>query len=69
MKKLILGIASALLLSGAAQANDLKMATLPANLSQAITMATFANIVSAELSDVGVPLQLLFLGEIIQVEN
>ena len=38
MKKLILGIASALLLSGAVQANDLKMATLPANLSQAITM-------------------------------
>ena len=54
MKKLILGIASALLLSGAAQANDLKMATLPANLSQAITMATFANIVSAELSDVSI---------------
>ncbi len=54
MKTLFLGLASALLLSGAVQANELKMATLPANLSQAITMATFANIVSAELSDVSI---------------
>jgi TRAP transporter TAXI family solute receptor len=46
--------AAAALISSTVQAADLKMATLPANLSQAITMATFANIVSAELGDVNI---------------
>ena len=41
-------------MAGSAGATDLKMATLPANLPQAITMATFANIVSAELADVDI---------------
>lgn len=54
MKKLaILAVATAFM-GSAVQAADLKMATLPANLSQAITMATFANIVSAELDDVNI---------------
>jgi len=52
----IIAIIAALsaMLGSAAQAADLKMATLPANLSQAITMATFANIVSSELDDVNI---------------
>ena len=54
MKKLLLTLAAALVASSGVQAADLKMATLPANLSQAITMATFANIVSSELSDVNI---------------
>ena len=54
MKRLALLTAAAVFFGSAAQATDLKMATLPANLSQAITMATFANIVSAELDDVNI---------------
>ena len=54
MKKMLLGLTAGLLAVSQAQAADLKMATLPANLSQAITMATFANIVSSELGDVNI---------------
>lgn len=54
MKKLLIGLMSAAFAVTSAHAADLKMATLPANLSQAITMATFANIVSGELSDVNI---------------
>ena len=57
MKLKLLSLAAgsaALFAAGTAQAADLKMATLPANLSQAITMATFANIVSSELDDVNI---------------
>ena len=54
MKKLLCLAATAVVISSTAQAADLKMATLPANLSQAITMATFANIVSSELDDVNI---------------
>lgn len=54
MKKLAILAAATAFMGSAVQAADLKMATLPANLSQAITMATFANIVSAELDDVNI---------------
>lgn len=54
MKKLAVLAAATAFMGSAVQAADLKMATLPANLSQAITMATFANIVSAELDDVNI---------------
>jgi TRAP transporter TAXI family solute receptor len=54
MKKLASLAAATAFMGSAVQAADLKMATLPANLSQAITMATFANIVSAELDDVNI---------------
>lgn len=54
MKKLAILATATAFMGSAVQAADLKMATLPANLSQAITMATFANIVSAELDDVNI---------------
>ena len=54
MKRLAIMAAFAAMFTSAVQAAELKMATLPANLSQAITMATFANIVSAELRDVSI---------------
>jgi TRAP transporter TAXI family solute receptor len=54
MKNFFVTLTAFVMLSSVAQAADLKMATLPANLSQAITMATFANIVSSELSEVNI---------------
>lgn len=54
MKKIIIATFVGIFASTAVHAADLKMATLPANLSQAVTMATFANIVSSELDDVNI---------------
>lgn len=54
MRKLILATLSALYLTGAAHAEDktLKMATIAPSLGQAITMATFANVVTDNLDGV-----------------
>lgn len=54
MKRWLLFTVAGALVSATVAAEDLKMATLPANLSQAVTMATFANIVSAELDDINI---------------
>jgi hypothetical protein len=54
MRKFILATAALVATSAAAQAEDLKMATLPSNLPQAVVMATFANIVSSQLDDVNI---------------
>ena len=54
MRKFILATAALVVVSSAAQAEDLKMATLPSNLPQAVVMATFANIVSSQLDDVNI---------------
>lgn len=53
MRKLILAAVAASF-AGSAVAEDLKMATLPANLPPAIVMATFANIVSSEVDDLNI---------------
>ena len=52
MKKLTAAAAAMFLAGGALQAETLTMATIAPSLSQAITMATFANIVSSNLDDV-----------------
>ncbi len=53
MNHIVKGIALATLLAGTAQAQDtLRMATIAPSLGQAITMATFANIVNDNLDDV-----------------
>ena len=54
MRKLILAGVAVAASATAANAETLKMATLPANLPQAVVMATFANIVSAELDDIDI---------------
>ena len=54
MRTLILAATAATLVSGAVSATDLKMATLPSNLPQAVVMAAFANIVSSELEDINI---------------
>ncbi|MEP0940640.1 MAG: TAXI family TRAP transporter solute-binding subunit [Rhizobiaceae bacterium] len=56
MRKFLMGAVAALALTTSATAEDktLKMATIAPSLSQAITMATFANIVSDTLGDVKV---------------
>ena len=54
MRKFILATAALVATTSAAQAEDLKMATLPSNLPQAVVMATFANIVSSQLDDVNI---------------
>ncbi len=56
MRNFILAAASALILQSPAHAQDttLKMATIAPSLGQAITMATFANIVSDNVDDVSV---------------
>ena len=55
MRKLTSALAAGLLAAGAAQAEvQLKMATIAPNLSAAITMATFANVVSDNLDDVSI---------------
>ena len=54
MRKLALALAATMLLSTASHAADmkLKMATIAPNLSAAITMATFANVVTNNLDNV-----------------
>ena len=54
MRNLTLTLTAALMLTGAAQAQDakLKMATIAPSLGAAISMATFANIVNDNLDDV-----------------
>ena len=54
MRKMLLAAFAATCLAGAAQAETttLKMATIAPSLGQAITMATFANVVSNNLDDV-----------------
>ena len=56
MRKFTTAVSAALLLAGPAQAQDvtLKMATIAPSLGQAITMATFANIVSENLDGVSI---------------
>ncbi|WP_422039333.1 TAXI family TRAP transporter solute-binding subunit [Roseibium sp.] len=53
MRKLALAASAAMIWAASAQAQDtLKMATIAPSLGQAITMATFANIVTDNLDDV-----------------
>lgn len=53
MRNLTLAAAALALVAGAAEAQTkLKMATIEPSLSQAITMATFANVVNSHLDDV-----------------
>ena len=54
MRKLTTAVAATLLIGGAAHAQDmtLKMATIEPSLGQAITMATFANVVNDNLDGV-----------------
>ncbi|MGC6536639.1 MAG: TAXI family TRAP transporter solute-binding subunit [Candidatus Puniceispirillaceae bacterium] len=54
MRKFTLSLAAAMLFSTASMAADtkLKMATIAPNLSAAITMATFANVVTNNLDDI-----------------
>jgi len=54
MRKLLIVTAALVASSTAVHAETLKMATLPANLPQAVVMATFANIVSSQLNDVNI---------------
>ncbi|MEC8038171.1 MAG: C4-dicarboxylate ABC transporter substrate-binding protein, partial [Pseudomonadota bacterium] len=54
MRKLLIVTAALVASSTAIHAETLKMATLPANLPQAVVMATFANIVSSQLNDVNI---------------
>lgn len=53
MKRQMLAVLAALSIgAGAAQAETLKMATIEPSLGQAITMATFANLVTDKLGDI-----------------
>ena len=53
MKRQMLAALAALSIgAGAAQAETLKMATIEPSLGQAITMATFANLVTDKLGDI-----------------
>ena len=54
MRKYIVAAAAAVAAAGSAVAQDLKMATLPANLPPAVIMATFANVVSSEVDGLNI---------------
>ena len=54
MRKTLLAATAAIAFAGAASAQNLKMATLPANLPPAVVMATFANIVSGEIDGLNI---------------
>jgi len=54
MRKYLVAAAAAVAAAGSAVAQDLKMATLPANLPPAVIMATFANVVSSEVDGLNI---------------
>ena len=54
MRKYFVAAAAAVAAAGSAVAQDLKMATLPANLPPAVIMATFANVVSSEVDGLNI---------------
>ena len=54
MRKFLMAATAAIAMAGVSAAQDLKMATLPANLPPAVVMATFANIVSSEIDGLNI---------------
>ena len=54
MRKFLMAATAAVAMAGVSAAQDLKMATLPANLPPAVVMATFANIVSGEIDGLNI---------------